>query len=263
MSKQMIAAGSALVAVAAMGSEIEGPVQYPALEATEMMNETTQATETETSDTVEATMNQIQASDATETKKTRAPRKPRALKAEAAPKKEKAAKAPREPKAPRAPRKPKAVAVAEAVMAATDPAPKAPRAKKEKAPKLHAGGVDNGYPFLSKKQIVAKIAEDAGFATQCLLILDGRQTEDEREEGDTIYKNRRGWQSSHAKRGSGLAAKLQDTGLESSEVAEVQELVSLYRKQLSAHFRQVAIDSDPALAQKAAAFFTPQPTAAV
>lgn len=118
----------------------------------------------------------------------------------------------------------------------------------------------NLYPFLTKKQITARIIDDKGFALQCLAIMDGRQTDDEKEIKDTVYKNRRGWMSSHAKKGTELAAKAASgETLTDAEIGEVQALVGRYTKQLASHFRNVEIERNPGLKAQAACFFTPQP----
>lgn len=119
----------------------------------------------------------------------------------------------------------------------------------------------NLYPFMTKNQIKAKIASDTAFALQCLAIMDGRQTDDEKEIKDTVYKNRRGWMSSHAKKGTELAAKAAGgEALTDAEIGEVQALTSRYTKQLAAHFRNAAIEANPDLKAQSACFFTPQPT---
>lgn len=119
----------------------------------------------------------------------------------------------------------------------------------------------NLYPFLTKNQIKARIIDDVGFALQCLAIMDGRQTDDEKEIKDTVYKNKRGWMSSHAKKGTELAAKVAGgEALTDTEIGEVQALVGRYTKQLASHFRNAAIEANPDLAAQSACFFTPQPT---
>lgn len=206
------------------GAEIETQGAYNEAEVTTMTTQIeTQATETTTT--------------ATEGKKARKVREPKAPKAEAAPK---------APKAPRV-RKPKAAPEAQAVCAAeTVEAPAGPKYK---------GGADNGFPFLSKAQIVAKAAEDRDYRVKLALIMDGRQTEDEREVKTTKYRNRCGWMSSDAHRGSHLAQALA-TGAELT--LEQEGFLSIvpqkYRKQLANHFRAEALAADEALAEKAKVF---------
>lgn len=118
----------------------------------------------------------------------------------------------------------------------------------------------NLYPFMTKAQIKARIAEDTKFALHCLSVMDGRQTTGEREVKGTIVKNRAGWMSSHAKRGTELAALAAAGTIDLDQVELARALVSHYTKQLAAHFRQEEIDRNPDLAATASCFFTPQPT---
>ena len=113
----------------------------------------------------------------------------------------------------------------------------------------------NGYPFRSKRAILAQISEDPAFVLQCLAIMDRRQTDDERECKETKYKNRRGWMSSHAVNGTVLAAKARNEGLTDEEFAKAQGMVARYGKQLASHFRNEALAADPDLADKAAVYF--------
>lgn len=131
---------------------------------------------------------------------------------------------------------------------------RSPGSEPTEAPKAKKKG-GNGYPFRSKRAILAEIAESPAFALQCLQIMDARQTEDERENKETKYKNRRGWMSSHAVNGTILAAKARDEGLSDEEFAKAQAMVSRYGKQLASHFRNESLAADPALADKAACYF--------
>lgn len=206
------------------GAEIETQGAYNEAEVTTMTTQIeTQATETET--------------QATEGKAARKPRKAREPRAEAA------------PKAPRA-RKPKAQAEApapEAVAAAVETVAEAPAKLK--------GGADNGFPFLSKAQIVAKAAEDRDYRVKLALIMDGRQTEDEREVKTTKYRNRCGWMSSDAHRGSLLAqALVTGAALTDEQESFLSVVPQKYRKQLAAHFRDEALAENPEIAEKAKVF---------
>lgn len=125
--------------------------------------------------------------------------------------------------------------------------------------KPNKGGHNNNYPFLTKGQIRERIWGDAGFAEGCLLVLYVNQTEDEREKKDTVYKNRRGFMSSHAVNGSNLALKiLGGEGLTPEETGKVQAMASRYTTQLARHFRSEKLAADPGLAEKAACFFAGQ-----
>jgi hypothetical protein len=108
------------------------------------------------------------------------------------------------------------------------------------------------YPFLTKAQILSRINSDDEFAVRCLLIIAGRQTEDEMETRDTKWKNRRGFMSSHAKVGTELAEKILNGG--DYELSDVTLLASRYTKQLAEHFRAHSLAENPELARLAAVF---------
>jgi hypothetical protein len=138
----------------------------------------------------------------------------------------------------------------------TQATPAAKPAKPKKAPKEK-----REYPFLTKAQIAANIENDFSFACQAMVILYDRQTEFEQETKSTLNKNRRGFMSSHAVNGSKVAVKLKaGEALTPEEQVIVETIAPRYTKQLADHFRAAAIEADPSLADKAACFFTPQPS---
>jgi len=97
---------------------------------------------------------------------------------------------------------------------------------------------NNSYPYVTKAQVKARLEEDADFRLQALLVLYRRQTEDERDEKDTKWKNKRGFMSSHAVNGSQLAEKvIAGEELTEEESGKVEGIVCKYSKQLTAHFR--------------------------
>ena len=113
----------------------------------------------------------------------------------------------------------------------------------------------NLYPFATKARIKERITLDDEFAVACVAILNSRQTEDEQEIRETRYKNRRGWASSHAVRGGKLADKISSgEELSSEDLTLARTLVSSYTKQLAAHFRAEALESNPELADQAKVF---------
>jgi hypothetical protein len=112
----------------------------------------------------------------------------------------------------------------------------------------------NNYPFLTKKQIAAKIADDDSFVLECLQVMHSRQTEHEVDSKTTKDRNKRGWMSSHAVRGTELALKAQTEALSEEEVAKAREMVARYTKQLASHFRQARLAAEPELAETAAVF---------
>jgi len=113
----------------------------------------------------------------------------------------------------------------------------------------------NSYPFASKSEIVARVQSDVDYALKCLLVLDSRQTLDEQFDKVTRYSNARGWQSSHAKWGSLLAAKVRSgETLTPEEQDRAVSMTARYGKQLAAYARAEMIDANPDLAEIARKF---------
>jgi hypothetical protein len=113
----------------------------------------------------------------------------------------------------------------------------------------------NLYPFVTKSQLKEKIASSPSFAISCLLVMHARQTAHEQETKSTTVRNRRGFMSSHAVNGSKLAEKvISGAELTEEETAMAQAIVGSYTKQLAAHFRQEAVEANPALAAAATLF---------
>jgi hypothetical protein len=110
------------------------------------------------------------------------------------------------------------------------------------------------YPFMTKAQIKAQIDSDDAFVVLCLGIMLDRQTSHEQEAKTTKDRNRRGFMSSHAVKGTTLAQKARGEGLSADETEAARALVSRYTKQLAAHFRQSAIADNPDLAEAARVF---------
>lgn len=112
----------------------------------------------------------------------------------------------------------------------------------------------NNYPFMTKKQIASRIVEEDSFVLECLQVMHSRQTEHEVDSKTTKDRNKRGWMSSHAVRGTELALKAQAEDLSEEETAKAREMVCRYTKQLASHFRQARLADEPELAATAAVF---------
>ena len=113
----------------------------------------------------------------------------------------------------------------------------------------------NNYPFLTKAQIKARIAEDDAFVVVCLQVMHSRQTEHEVNSKTAKDRNKRGWMSSHAIRGTEYALKVANgESLSEDELASVRKMVGSYSKQLASHFRQTKLTENPSLAEAAAVF---------
>jgi len=110
------------------------------------------------------------------------------------------------------------------------------------------------YPFATKSQIKAHLESDPSFVLVCLGVLYSRQTAHEQDTKSTLNRNRMGFMSSHAVKGSTLAVKAVGEGLTETELSEATGIVCRYTKQLAAHFRAVAIEADPDLAEAARVF---------
>jgi len=114
---------------------------------------------------------------------------------------------------------------------------------------------ENLYPFLTKKQIKSRIEEDDAFVVTCLGVMHSRQTEHEVDSKTTQDRNKRGWMSSHAVRGTELALKVAGgEDLDEEELALARKMVGSYSKQLASHFRQAQLAEEPELAATAAVF---------
>jgi hypothetical protein len=96
----------------------------------------------------------------------------------------------------------------------------------------------NNYPFLTKKQIKEQIATDDSFVLECLGVMHSRQTEHEVDSKTTKDRNKRGWMSSHAVRGTELALKvIGGESLTEEELDKARTMVGSYSKQLASHLR--------------------------
>ena len=110
------------------------------------------------------------------------------------------------------------------------------------------------YPFITKSQIKAQLASDPAFVLTCLAVLYAAQTDHEQDTKSTRDRNRRGFMSSHAVRGSVLAVKAAGEGLSEEETVLASGIVCRYTKQLAAHFRREEIAANPELAEAARVF---------
>ncbi len=107
----------------------------------------------------------------------------------------------------------------------------------------------NGYPFLSKRQILERIASDPSFVVECVAILEDRYQRRASGPGDSM-----GWMASHAAKASGLAAKIAAGDATEKERAEAGKLVVRYTKQLARVFRERDLAARPELGAQAAVF---------
>lgn len=115
---------------------------------------------------------------------------------------------------------------------------------------------NNGYPFLTQNQIVARLSESVDFRIESLQVLVARQTSDEQEEKVTKYTNKRGLRCSESVWMVQLAAKFRNEpeAVTTEEHERLASILPVYRKQLAAHHRQLALAGNPELANQAAKF---------
>jgi len=128
----------------------------------------------------------------------------------------------------------------------------APKAKKPAKKPAKVPGPK--YPFRSKASILEQLESDDSFVLACLQIMYERQTAHEQATLSTLNRNKAGFMSSHAVRGSALAVKARGEGLSGDELAMARGIVCRYTKQLAEHFRQVEITNNPELAEIAKIF---------
>jgi len=107
----------------------------------------------------------------------------------------------------------------------------------------------NGYPFLSRKQVLERIASDPAFVVECVAILQDRYARRAALAGEAA-----GWTASHVSRAIALAAKLASGGASEKERTEAAKLASGYTKQLARVYRERELAARPELAGQAAVF---------
>lgn len=108
------------------------------------------------------------------------------------------------------------------------------------------------YPFVTRKEIAARIATDAGFAGDCALVLEARAQQ--RTAGGAPAGRPWGWMSSERVVAGRLVAKLRGGSLNGSEQVKLTGLVRRYSRQLADHCRGLTLKENPALSALAAKF---------
>jgi len=113
----------------------------------------------------------------------------------------------------------------------------------------------NLYPFVTKATIKDRLENDSDFRLQAMAILHTLQTEHEQATKSTLSKNRQGFMSSHAVKGSTVAVKIKaGEKLSEDDWKVVDSIAPRYSRQLATYMRAKAIAENPALAQTAALF---------
>jgi hypothetical protein len=113
----------------------------------------------------------------------------------------------------------------------------------------------NLYPFVTKATIKTRLEAEPEFRCEAMAILHTLQTEHEQAVRTTKDKNRQGFMSSHAVKGSKVAEKIKaGEKLTDEDWDTVNTIAPRYSRQLAVYFRAQAISQDPALAKVAAMF---------
>jgi hypothetical protein len=108
--------------------------------------------------------------------------------------------------------------------------------------------MSNGYPFVSRRDILVRIGADPAFAIECVAILQDRY--EHRATGGPSA----GWMASHAAKATALAAKMALGEVTEKELVEAAKLAGRYSKQLARVFRERELAARPELGAQAAVF---------
>jgi hypothetical protein len=117
----------------------------------------------------------------------------------------------------------------------------------------------NLYPFTTRKQIIARLADEVSFRREVIVMLFQKQTEHEQATKSTLNKNKVGFMSSHAVHGTTIAKKiLAGEKLTADENDRVDAIAPRYSRQVALFMRADAIKANPDLAKVAAIFSADQ-----
>lgn len=110
----------------------------------------------------------------------------------------------------------------------------------------------NGYPYMTKSQILDRLATDREFVKECAQVVQSRL---ERRKSDPTLKSH-GWMSSHEAKGSAFALRLSlpNHELSDQEWECLTMLMTGYSKQLAHEFRMIVKEADPTAAEKGKVF---------
>lgn len=108
------------------------------------------------------------------------------------------------------------------------------------------------YPFLTRKQIHARIESEPAFMGTCAQILQTRT--EQRSAGTAPPGTPWGWMSSERVVAGRLVEKMSVGMLSVDDEAKLAKLVSRYSRQLADHYRTIALVENPALSAAAIKF---------
>lgn len=106
---------------------------------------------------------------------------------------------------------------------------------------------NNGYPFLSKRDVVRKL-DDASFVRFAIDLLHRRFVDRD------ILSPPAGWMASDRKRGEEIHARLAGPDATAADLMAAAGLAKRYSRQIATHLRIEAISRDPRLVGAAAVF---------
>ena len=128
----------------------------------------------------------------------------------------------------------------------------------KKAANIQAGSKTPGRDkagAVTKAQIKERLATSQAYRIEAMAILHTLQTAHEQETKSTLNKNRQGFMSSHAVKGSTVAMKIKaGEPLSEDDLAVVDTIAPRYSRQLATFARAQEIANDPALAKVAETF---------
>jgi hypothetical protein len=90
----------------------------------------------------------------------------------------------------------------------------------------------NGYPFVTRRQVLERLDRDPAFVRSCVEILHRRYLE------RALLPPPAGWMSSHKKAGEGIYAKLASDASTAADIVTAAKIAKRYAKQLAKVFRR-------------------------
>jgi len=110
----------------------------------------------------------------------------------------------------------------------------------------------SGYPFVTRREIQARLESEPAFMKECAAILQNRT--EQRGAGSAPSGKAWGWMSSERVVAGRLTAKSKIGMLSVDDESKLTALVSRYSRQLADHFRSLALAENPGLSVAAVKF---------
>ena len=109
----------------------------------------------------------------------------------------------------------------------------------------------NAFPFVSRREVRSRIAEDEAYALECVATIQRRH--ERRLAGESVTRPC-GWMSSHSSIGPELAVKTANGTATEEEIARAVAIVGRYSKQIALELRSDELRRRPDLTAVAARF---------